>query len=327
MKLLTPGKPYLRPTVKPRLVVGLLIFILFCAKAIRSSSTQAVSTLVETVDTLSTALSNQTFSIAPATNVAVDEGVKFCDHPGNCVFDIGHNTGQDTLFYLRDPSARVIAVEANPALVEASRQKFANEIKEGRLRLLNVALTGEGDARKKTAKFWVNRRDTFSSFLEKSGCRDDHGKHVQPGDHRFCRSVDVETKTCKELIEEYGTPRYMKIDIEGMDATCANSVGELELNRRPKFMSVESMGEMTLNRYERLGYNAFKAVNQRVLSVEAEDELHGYSGPWGEEAGDESSGRGWVSAQEMRKRFPLPRRMVIKGWELPTWYDMHARKA
>ena len=47
------------------------------------------------------------------------------------IFDVGCNDGQDSDFYLKK-GFRVVAVEANPALCEGLRRRFAQEIAEGR---------------------------------------------------------------------------------------------------------------------------------------------------------------------------------------------------
>ena len=45
------------------------------------------------------------------------------------IFDVGCNDGQDADFYLKK-GFRVVEVEANPALCEALKKRFADEIAE-----------------------------------------------------------------------------------------------------------------------------------------------------------------------------------------------------
>src|SRR5687768_16102344 len=81
------------------------------------------------------------------------------------IIDVGLHTGEDTAFYLAK-GFRVLAIEANPLLVEQSKQKFANYLAAGRLMLLNV---GVGD-REEIAPFYVNRAmSEWSSFEKKVG--------------------------------------------------------------------------------------------------------------------------------------------------------------
>ena len=58
---------------------------------------------------------------------------------GNLIYDIGMNNGDDTAYYLQR-GFRVIAVEANPALVSQAIQRFEREVAEDRLVVLNVGI-------------------------------------------------------------------------------------------------------------------------------------------------------------------------------------------
>ena len=81
------------------------------------------------------------------------------------IIDVGMHNGTDTDFYLKK-GFRVIAVEANPRLVEKARDRFAAEIASGRLEILEGAITDrEGDV-----EFWVNLdQDLWSAVDEKIG--------------------------------------------------------------------------------------------------------------------------------------------------------------
>src|SRR2546422_1355163 len=58
------------------------------------------------------------------------------------VFDIGVNNGDDTAHYLRR-GFRVVGVDANPAMIASCEQRFAAEIRAGRLVLVNAGLAAE----------------------------------------------------------------------------------------------------------------------------------------------------------------------------------------
>src|ERR1043166_830477 len=76
------------------------------------------------------------------------------------IYDIGVHDGDDTAYYLHR-GFRVIAVDADPIMVEACRKRFAEEIRIGRLMLLNV---GIGPSRE-TLRFWLHKRNRpWSSF-------------------------------------------------------------------------------------------------------------------------------------------------------------------
>ena len=67
------------------------------------------------------------------------------------IFDVGLHRGQDTRFYL-DMGYRVVAVEAEPGLVEAARRMFAPEIADQRLAIVHCAISGEDGP----VPFWVS---------------------------------------------------------------------------------------------------------------------------------------------------------------------------
>ena len=78
------------------------------------------------------------------------------------IADIGMHDGQDTDFYLKK-GYRVVAVEANPELVEAGRQRFTHEIESGRLTIIHAAIGASAGP----VKLFVNDRKTdWSSIHE-----------------------------------------------------------------------------------------------------------------------------------------------------------------
>ena len=66
------------------------------------------------------------------------------------IYDVGLHNGDDTAYYL-SKGYRVVAIEADPALVEQAHARFDKEIKRGRLTLLNVAIGPQEGM----AHFWV----------------------------------------------------------------------------------------------------------------------------------------------------------------------------
>ena len=161
------------------------------------------------------------------------------------VFDIGMNNGDDSAYYLSN-GFRVIAVEANPILVERARGRFQPEISSGQL-----VLEGVGIAEKVGAfPFWVNdERSVFSSF--------ERGRAVRNG--MKCHAVEVECVTFDTLLAKYGTPYYMKIDVEGAERFCLAS---MSLFSRPKYVSVEAEEFEYLQLLWQLGYREFAIVDQ-----------------------------------------------------------------
>ncbi len=83
-------------------------------------------------------------------------------------------------------------------------------------------------------------------------------------------TIKVDTITLESLIEKYGTPYYLKIDIEGADILCLKSL--LNLKERPTYISIELLTPNNLGtevdsleilcHLKALGYNKFYVSDQ-----------------------------------------------------------------
>jgi FkbM family methyltransferase len=181
--------------------------------------------------------------------------------PGNTqpqlIFDVGLNIGQDTGFYLSQ-GYRVLAVEADPTLAQAARQKFAGYIRSGHLEVLNVGVAEVEGA----AEFWIcEAKPEFNSFHREIAARDSYPHH----------SIQVPTMRFSSIIERYGTPHFLKIDIEGNDMLCLDGLSSHSL---PDYLSIESEcpldgetasledGLRVLRKLALLGYRQFKLIDQ-----------------------------------------------------------------
>ncbi|MGE0451427.1 MAG: FkbM family methyltransferase [Vicinamibacterales bacterium] len=162
------------------------------------------------------------------------------------IYDLGMNNGDDTAYYLLC-GFRVVAVEANPALVAAARHRFASELAAGRLTLLNVGVAPV----RGTATFWIcDEKDAISSFSR------EHAGHLG----RPVRAVDIECCPFDELVGRFGMPHYLKIDLEGLDLHC---LSVLTSTAKPRFISLELSDADALWRLRELGYKRFKIIDQR----------------------------------------------------------------
>ena len=137
------------------------------------------------------------------------------------IFDLGMHIGQDTAFYLAK-GFRVIAVEANPLLVRDAEKHFRYEIEAGMLTILNI---GAGD-REGVFPFYVNAKySEWSSFDEEIGSREG------------CKEIiNIPMVPFEKLLDSYGTPHYLKIDIEGYDMVMLERLALTD--ERPKYLCV-----------------------------------------------------------------------------------------
>jgi FkbM family methyltransferase len=173
------------------------------------------------------------------------------------IYDVGAHIGEDTEFYLKK-GFRVIAIEANPILVEKLKAKFRPNIADGSLILIDCAIA-------KTAgevAFYVNPRTEWSTsqpaFAERNAHMGSPSEQISVNALRF-----------QDVLAEHGIPYYLKIDVEGADVLCLE--GLLKFSDRPRYVSMESdkrswralVQEFEL--FERLGYTKFKIVDQEQV--------------------------------------------------------------
>jgi FkbM family methyltransferase len=166
----------------------------------------------------------------------------------NLVFDVGANNGDDTAYYLKR-GFRVVAVEADPDMAAACRRRFASEIGRGEVILLNVVIAEEDG----TAVFYISEgnRGVWSSLTEELARRTGLP----------ARRVEVPARRFRGLLEEYGVPYYLKVDIEGADHLCLR---DLTPANAPPYVSFEaSEGKIEdLFWLAHCGYSRFKLIDQ-----------------------------------------------------------------
>ena len=233
------------------------------------------------------------------------------------IYDVGMHAGHDTDFYL-SKGFRVVAIEANPTLASAARQRFADSIRRRQLTILNVGITDQPGV----LPFYINEQiDEWSSFNR------DYASRGFP-----VREINVEICTISDVVNRHGVPYYAKIDIEGYDHVALR--GFLEQQAKPRFISYENPHPGLFEWLVAAGYSRFKVVSQLKVpqykcplrsregrSIEYSF-LPGSSGPFGEDTpGD------WMDAESMRKRISIieqERLDALKHTIYPEWFDMHA---
>src|SRR5262249_31600150 len=114
----------------------------------------------------------------------------------------------DTDFYLRK-GYRVVGIEADPDNAAFCRQRFADQIVKGRVKVIEGAVA-ESDAPSKIRffknidfDFWGTVDPTFVDRNLRSGTRS--------------REIEVDTVDLCAVIDEHGCPWYLKSDIQGSD--------------------------------------------------------------------------------------------------------------
>lgn len=177
------------------------------------------------------------------------------------IFDIGTNKGEDALFYAH-LGYEVIAVDADPSLVEENKRTHAAQL--DKITFLNYAISEtDGD----TLELFINSDSGKNSLIQEVGARQDS----------LAGKVAVKTITLRTLVEQYGLPHYIKIDIEGYDAIAVRSL--IGMSEMPPYISVEAeclpeddrFSEEgifeTLDTLRDAGYTRFKLIDQATLRV------------------------------------------------------------
>lgn len=163
------------------------------------------------------------------------------------IYDVGMYDGSDTAYYLHR-GYRVVAIEANPQLVDAARLRFVESLNSGQLHLLNIAIHQTPGL---DLPFWISEMATCSSFSE--GVATKYGSAT---------ATTVRTESFSRVLAAHGVPRYLKIDIETLDDACIAALDRRDL---PQYVSIEAQPdgpETSLVELSRLGYRKFKIIEQ-----------------------------------------------------------------
>lgn len=250
----------------------------------------------------------------------------------NTIFDLGFFDGNDSKDYLASGYC-VVGVEADPDLVAAANHQFASNIASGQLRMVNAAVAPEGDATTWTSFYKSKCSKEWNSFYDAIGCRQCSPPHSL--DHNMCDVVNVSATDCSGIFATYGTPHYLKLDIEGAETGCFKAMNHLKGNL-PQFVSAEITQLEYIDTLYKLGYNGFKLVRQDHLNT-----VRAQSGPWGNQALDCKTGSAWRTYRDIHVEFTSvlgkqhkPEEacpggvMPIHGPPKPAssyiWYDIHA---
>src|SRR3982751_5508524 len=122
---------------------------------------------------------------------------------GGTIYDFGMNNGDDSAYYLLKAD-KVVGVEANPELCAEAEERFSREIADGRLVVLNCALsTGNAGP----VDFYIHKHHHVLSQL---GAPDE----AVAADFR---RIEVESRHPEDIVREHGQPRSIKVDLEGFD--------------------------------------------------------------------------------------------------------------
>lgn len=228
------------------------------------------------------------------------------------IYDFGANIGLNIPYYLLKAD-KVVAVEANPALCEVMRRRFATRIVDGSLVVENCAI---GDERTKHSevRFYLHKTNSVLSQMVLPTVED--AVHFE--------EIRVKARSAAELIREHGEPLYVKSDVEQCDHLVLADLFAASI--RPPFISAEAHSTDILyllahvGGYERFklvrGFTVHKVFESWEINTKAGRVTHNFprhsAGPFG----NDLPGR-WIGAGQMFQRLVNEK----KGWK-----DIHATR-
>lgn len=220
------------------------------------------------------------------------------------IYDVGMHNGDDTAYYL-SKGYRVVAIEADPALVEAARRRFVAEIAADRLTILDVGVAEEEGEK----EFWINeKKSVWNSF----------NKHVSARNNLPHHSIRVRCRRFGDILRAHGVPYYLKVDIEGNDRLCLE---DLDASDLPVYVSVEVGPLDYLLKLRDLGYAGFKYIDQlsfRSLTVPPDRDYARFVSMKNKTSRLSRPGRLWAAGFFKRRLEAFSRRLRRQGdWQFP----------
>jgi FkbM family methyltransferase len=131
---------------------------------------------------------------------------------GDLIFDIGANEGYKTGMFLK-LGAKVISVEPDDKNQEILKQRFLRyRLKRNPLIIVPKAVSEKNSI----VPMWIDAPGSAKNTLSQKWAEVLRGDDSRFGEKlTFGRSKNVETVSMEELIRQYGSPFFVKIDVEG----------------------------------------------------------------------------------------------------------------
>jgi FkbM family methyltransferase len=170
---------------------------------------------------------------------------------GDLVFDIGSHVG-DRVAAFRRLGARVIAVEPQPALATTLRLFY------GRDRAVTLVESAVGRERGAIA-LKLNLDNPTVSTASEAFIAAAHDAPGWEGQH-WTRTIEVPVTTLDALIARYGTPRFVKVDVEGYEAEVLAGLSAPVPALSFEFTTIQrDVACACVARCAAIGYGAFEA--------------------------------------------------------------------
>jgi FkbM family methyltransferase len=172
--------------------------------------------------------------------------------PGDLVFDIGAHVG-DRGASFRRLGARVVAVEPQPAMVKVLKLFYGRDA--------DVAIEAVAVGRSTgTISLMINADNPTVSTASREfviAARGAPGWEAQ----RWSRSIQVPVTTLDSLIDKYGAPAFIKIDVEGFEEEALQGLAHAVKALSFEFTTIQrDVALACIERCITLGYARFNAA-------------------------------------------------------------------
>jgi FkbM family methyltransferase len=234
---------------------------------------------------------------------------------GPIAYDVGMNNGDDCEYYLKK-GYQVVAIDANPLLCQQATRRFENEIRAGRVTILNL---GVGPRSSRMTFFIHKGHSVLSTFCPEqalSGNKSDLNPEVW-------HPIEIDVRRLSDIIQFFGDGEYVKIDVEGFDVITLKDLSEHKIH--PNYISAEAHQIDTFCHLIAMGYTEFKFIQgATVQALFSDHEIrvlgggvakHSFlahsAGPFGEDIPGP-----WMNKKE-----------ILAVWQQRGggWCDIHAR--
>lgn len=119
-------------------------------------------------------------------------------------FDVGANSG-NRISPLLKIGAKVLAIEPQEQCVSILKQKFGKKI--------NIVSKGLGE-KNEIRNFFISENSVLSTFSDDFISKTENDRF---SDNTWNEGVKIEITTLDNLINDYGIPHFIKIDVEGFE--------------------------------------------------------------------------------------------------------------
>ena len=178
------------------------------------------------------------------------------------IFDIGFNKGSFTeICFNKHPNCKVVAVEANPKLIDSGKDKFKYN---NNFTLLNNLVSNLND---ESTNFYIcdyaDGVSTASLNFIKNSRFTKGSKNLEVNSVSWADPIKVTSITLDNLISQYGEPDLIKIDVQGYEDEIIKHgkqtikdtlVLQIELSPVPSYEGGKPFGHIT-NELESLNFH------------------------------------------------------------------------